>query len=224
MICNYCNKSNHSEAQCRIKKRDQKATNTSAAIFPTDNTESQDSSTSSLCFKKIETMQSPETHSAAVGKTITDSKLQLEHTTNELEVRLQQLKSLCNEVTTVLGKLSPTLTPETSPETSAVPVLTDATVNALPPSVPDQFQPIIMASMIIEGKYICDFEIDTDASHTIVSTEVYQKAYLIASDKPERGPVTSMRLADGSQSQKTSFSTHLLLARADNPSNTRALR
>ena len=100
-------------------------------------------------------------------------------------------------------------------------MLTDCTVNALPPSVPDPFQPIIMASMIIEGKYICDFEIDTDASHTIVSTEVYQKAYLIASDKPERGPVTSMRLADGSKSQKTSFSTYLSLARADNPRNTK---
>ena len=47
--------------------------------------------------------------------------------------------------------------------------------------MPDTFQPIIMASMIMEGWYICDFEIDTDASHTVVSPEVYQKAYLVHS-------------------------------------------
>ena len=218
MVCNYCQRVNHSESQCRIKRKDLKATNTlntSAAIFPVDNTESQDSSTSGFYFKKVEAVQSPETtHKAVIGKTVNDTK-QLENTRKDLEAQLQQLKSLCAEVTTVLGKVSPTL----APQTATVPVLTEATVNALPPIVPEKFQPIIMASMIIEGKYICEFEIDTDASHTIVSTEVYQKACIIASDKPERGPETTMRLADGSKSQKTSFSTHLSLARADIPKN-----
>ena len=148
------------------------------------------------------------------------------HSRNNTIVSPEELKGMCEEVTTACNLLIPTL----PLEASATPVLpmasafqiTDCIINALPPSIPDPFQPIIMAAMIIEGKYICDFEIDTDASHTVISTEVYQKAYLVATDKPERGPSTPMKLADGSQSQKTSFSTHLTLARADNPSNTRA--
>ena len=63
-------------------------------------------------------------------------------------------------------------------------LLDSCQVNSNPPSQVNQFQPIILASMIIEGSYICNFEIDTDASHTVISPEVYQKACLVAKQKP----------------------------------------
>ena len=132
---------------------------------------------------------------------------------------------MCQEVTTVCNQLHHTFLIDAStapvfPTASALP-MSDCTINALSTSMPDPFQPIIMAAMIVEGRYICQFEIDTDASHTVVSPEVYQKAYLVATNKPKRGPLTPMKLADESHSQKTLFSTHLSLARADNPSRTR---
>ena len=288
IICNYCNKSNHKEADCWKKKRENKL-NTSAAMFPMVNAKSSDNSTvhnKSFYFKKIEILKSTEVDSTAKENSITDVKMQLNQseksessyntapvhitmpTTTELEVcgtyiekllagvdkliilqlglqtdkfekvniliekvltlvdsatnlesslsdrnkiivSPEELKLMCHEVTTVCDILSPTL------------LAKSPIINALPPSVPDPFQPIITASMIVEGRYICDFEIDTDASHTVVSPSVYQKAYLVALNKPERGPQTPMKLADGSKSQKSSFSTHLSLARADNPKNIR---
>ena len=194
VICTYCNKPNHKEVDCWKKKREQSnKANTSAAVFPTVNTKSDNSMVhnKSFYFKKIEVPESTKVpESTSDEMSITDVKMQLD-------------KSWSIESTLLIDV----------PDTPII--------NALPPSVPDLFQPIITAAMIVEGRYICNFEIDTDASHTVVSTEVYQKAYLVAENKPERGPQTPMKLADGSKSQKSSFSTHLSLARADNPGNTR---
>ena len=67
--------------------------------------------------------------------TLIDSATDLQHISINTAVLLQELKSMCNEVTTVCNILAPTLTPKTS----TVPVLTDCTINALPPSVPDPF-------------------------------------------------------------------------------------
>ena len=77
--------------------------------------------------------------------------------------------------------------------------------------------PVIKASFIIEGRYICDFEIDTDASHTMISPTVFKKAQYVAKEKPTLGPEQTMRLADGSFSNHKCRLTHLSLARADNP-------
>ena len=74
--------------------------------------------------------------------------------------------------------------------------------------------------MIIEGSYICNFEIDTDASHTVISPEVYQKACLVAKQKPPKGTLHSMKLADGTYTTKKSYDTLLHLARADKPEDT----
>ena len=93
----------------------------------------------------------------------------------------------------------------------------ECSIKAIPPSKPEEYQPIIIAAMIIEGCYICNFEIDTDASHTVISPELYKKAYLLANEKPAKGMSRPMRLADGSYSSKVSFDTHLSLARADKP-------
>ena len=90
-------------------------------------------------------------------------------------------------------------------------------INAIPPSKINQFQPIIIASMVIEGKYLCNFEIDTDASHTVISPEVYQKACLVAPQPPPKGKLHAMKLADGTYTSKKSFDTFLHLARADKP-------
>ena len=43
----------------------------------------------------------------------------------------------------------------------------ECNISAIPPSEPEEYQPIIIASMIIEGCYICNFEIDTDASNIV---------------------------------------------------------
>ena len=79
--------------------------------------------------------------------------------------------------------------------------------------------PVIKASLIVEGRYICEFEIDTDASHTMVSPEVFRKAQYVAKNKPILGPEQTMRLADGTYSENKCRLTHLSLARADNPYN-----
>ena len=80
--------------------------------------------------------------------------------------------------------------------------------------------PVIKASFIVEGRYICDFEIDTDASHTMISPTVFKKAQYVAKDKPTLGPEQTMKLADGSFSASKCRLTHLTLARADKPNDT----
>ena len=44
--------------------------------------------------------------------------------------------------------------------------------------------PVIKVSFIVEGRYICDTEIDTDASHTMISPSVFRKAQYVAKNKP----------------------------------------
>ena len=80
--------------------------------------------------------------------------------------------------------------------------------------------PVIKASFIVEGRYICDFEIDTDASHTTISPLVFRKAQYVAKVKPTLGQEQTMRLADGSFSESKCRLTHLSLARADKPYDT----
>ena len=80
--------------------------------------------------------------------------------------------------------------------------------------------PVIKASFIVEGRYICDFEIDTDASHTTISPLVFKKAQYVAINKPTLGQEQTMRLADGSFSESKCRLTHLSLARADKPYDT----
>ena len=170
-----------------------------------------------------------EPYEAAMVESLVEGALSLANTATDLHkgkfLSLDELKGVCKDVEIVCELLRPDLSSISElTEVSAQPTATvlskeKCAINALPPSVPDIFQPIITAAMIVEEKYICEFEIDTDASHTVVSPEVYQKAYLVARDKPEKGPKTPMKLADGSHSQKTSFRTYLSLARADNPKN-----
>ena len=80
--------------------------------------------------------------------------------------------------------------------------------------------PVIKASFIVEGRYICDFEIDTDASHTTIPPSVFRKAQYVATNKPTLGQEQTMRLADGSLSDNKCRLTHLSLARADKPYDT----
>ena len=77
--------------------------------------------------------------------------------------------------------------------------------------------PVIKASFIFEGRFICDFEVDTDASRTMISMNAFKKASYVAIDKPTLGPEQTMRLADGTVSTSKCRLTHLSLARADNP-------
>ena len=77
--------------------------------------------------------------------------------------------------------------------------------------------PVIKASFIFEGRFICGFEVDTDASRTMISINAFKKASYVAIDKPTLGPEQTMRLADGTVSTSKCRLTHLLLARADNP-------
>ena len=80
--------------------------------------------------------------------------------------------------------------------------------------------PVIKASFIVEGRYICDFEVDTDASHTTISPSVFRKAQYVSLNKPTLGQEQTMRLADGSFSDSKCRLTHLSLARADKPHDT----
>ena len=84
----------------------------------------------------------------------------------------EKLRGMYQEVTTVCKLLRhKPLDTSTAPVLPIAPVLSiapklsisECTTNALPPSVPDPFQPIIKAAMIVEGRYICEFKIDTDA-------------------------------------------------------------
>ena len=80
--------------------------------------------------------------------------------------------------------------------------------------------PVIKASFIVEGRYVCDFEIATNASHTTISPLVFRKAQYVAKNKPTLGQEQTMGLADGSFSDSKCRLTHLSLARADKPYDT----
>ena len=53
--------------------------------------------------------------------------------------------------------------------------------------------PVIKASFIVEDRFICNFEVETDASHTMISMNAFKKASYVAIDKPTLGPEQTMR-------------------------------
>ena len=140
---------------------------------------------------------------------------------------LQNLKAMCQEVSTACTLMQPELSTDTPISATIIapqlPASMPHTVNAMAPDVREPLIPPVQAAMILEGRYVCNFEFDTGASNSVIPFSVYEAAYLVAhpQHKPERGPAGTMILADGSATQSTSFRTYISMAKADKPSNAR---
>ena len=209
-LCHYCHKPGHIIKNCRSRLKDQGqqqnygndrgADNRSVEVSSVENSGSNDRN----YFKKLEVVT--ESIDGWVTNPLYNSDVTLEKVStgsSDLPVKgSAKPQNLCSsKIDSAISDIFPR-------------VLSANAVQTGPPL------PVIEASFIVEGRYICAFEIDTDASHTMISPEVFRKAQYVAKNKPILGPEQTMRLADGTYSENKCRLTHLSLARADNPYNT----
>ena len=201
--CNYCHKFGHKIADCRNRPQNYGNEGQSeTTAHSTEISSAQNNSSNYFMMRKLE---------------VTEKNIDTSVTNHKCDVVSSAEDSTVNIVLPIMdgtipqGSCSDDLNRDSATSVVSPQVLRVTSVQTGPPL------PVIKASFIVEGRYICDFEIDTDASHTMISPTVFKKAQYVAKDKPTLGPEQTMKLADGSFSTSKCRLTHLTLARADKP-------
>ena len=81
----------------------------------------------------------------------------------------------------------------------------------------ESISPKIKAGIIIEDRYYCEFEVDTDASSNVITPWMFDKICSGTENKPKKGPPIVILTADGTRTKRPCFETFLSIAKADSP-------
>ena len=90
--------------------------------------------------------------------------------------------------------------------------------------MPEPIRPKLIAQMIVEDEYACNFEIDTDSDLVVITPEMFKRISRATKHKLYKRPKHTIITCDGTSTDKDCFTTYLTLAKADNPKKTKVFQ